>query len=118
MAKVKFLGDPSGEEHRESAEHAGITLPLGEFVKMPDQHARKLANNPHFEVQGLRAPVQSEDGAPSNDEIEALSAQLTQAMATVADLQSQLDERGQMLTVATQRIAELEAQLTPPAEQQ
>lgn len=114
MAKVKFLGDPSGEEHRDSAEHAGVVLPLGEFVKMPDQHARKLATNPHFEVQGLRAASQPEDGAPSNEEVEALSAQLTQAMATIADLQSQLDERGQTLTAATQRIAELEAQLTPP----
>jgi len=114
MAKVKYLGDPENEA-RTSITIGDVECPKDEVVKMSDDLARNLVGHPHFEVQGVRAPAQSETAAADPDEVGALSAQLTQAMATIADLQSQLDERGQMLTAATQRIAELEAQLMPPA---
>ena len=107
MAKVKYLGDPENEA-RTSITIGDVECPKDEVVKVPDDLARNLVGHPHFEVQGVRAPVQSEPATADPDEVAALSAQLTQAMATIADLQSQLDERGQMLTAATQRIAELE----------
>lgn len=113
MAKVKYLGDPENEA-RTSITIGDVDCPKDEFVKISDDLARPLVGHPQFEVQGVRtAPVVESTGADA-EEVEALSAQLTQAMATIADLQSQLDERGQTLTAATQRIAELEAQLTTP----
>lgn len=112
MAKVKYLGDPSGEEHRRFVEHAGVKLPRGEWAELPDHVAKKLTSNPHFEVKGISASQVAKQ--PARDA--AYVADLEQANAALTseliELRTQFDERGALLQEATARIAELEAALT------
>ncbi|VVE10504.1 hypothetical protein [Pandoraea commovens] len=81
MAKVKYLGDPSGEEHRHSIEHAGVTLARGEWSEVPDHAAKKLASNPHFEVKGIAVP--KDDKQSDRDAV-----YLAELEATVTALQT------------------------------
>lgn len=112
MAKVKYLGDPSGEEHRRFVEHAGVKLTRGEWAEVPDHAARKLARNPHFEVKGITArqeEKQSTRDAAYVAELEQSHAALTEELS---ELRKQFEERGALLQDATTRIAELEATVT------
>lgn len=117
MAKVKFIGDPRGDEHRRGTHFAGIALPLGEWVDMADAPASKLLANPHFEVEGV-APVAVPSGkstegvsaTPDRDMVAAL-AQIAALTAEHRDLLDAYAARGAELNDAQARIAELEASL-------
>ncbi|ALS63621.1 hypothetical protein [Pandoraea apista] len=122
MAKVKYLGDPSGDEHRHSIEHVGVKLSRGEWAELPDHAAKKLAGNPHFEVKGIAADGDSNAGSAASDaRIAELTASNEALAAEVEKLTAALDERGKTLQEATARIAELEATVTslqiPPVDE-
>lgn len=114
MAKVKFIGDPNGREHRDAIEHAGVLLPLGKFVPMPDVLARKLADNPHFEVADLPA-LPKESGPKSAKEDAAAAKRIAELEKQLAEKQAEIESRGEMLQAAADRIAELEAELAKKA---
>ncbi|MBU9469103.1 hypothetical protein LGM75_27810 [Burkholderia multivorans] len=135
MAKVRFIGDPSGDEHRRGTSVAGTELPLGEWIEMDDAPARKLLANPHFEVEGvepapIRAPLLGASGlltpleevtARRHAALKAVTAdaQLSNAHAALkaehVDLLAAFAARGAELNEAQARIAELEAALANAA---
>ncbi|WP_321967657.1 hypothetical protein [Burkholderia cepacia] len=117
MAKVRFIGDPRGDEHRRGTQFGGVALALGEWVDMDDAPARKLLANPHFEVEGVE-PV-----AFSTSTIDAMAhGLLAQSHSELVDTHAALrTEHGDLLEAyaalgaelneAQARIAELEAAL-------
>lgn len=129
MAKVRFIGDPSGEEHRRGTRFAGVELPLGRWVGMDDEPARKLLKNPHFEVDGVEVLVaELLVGEPRAAAAVAIAAHgdlareldlLKAAHAALAtehrDLLEAYAARGAELNEAHARIAQLEAALANAA---
>ena len=131
MAKVRFIGDPRGEEHRRGTHFAGVALALGMWADMDDAPARKLLANPHFEVEGIeplavmtRTPVPVESLTPTVDAmanglLAKSHAELTDAHAALktdyGDLLEAFAARGAELNEAHARIAELEAALANAA---
>lgn len=124
MAKVRFIGDPRGDEHRRETNFAGVALALGEWVDMDDAPARKLVANPHFEVDGvalLPAAIVGESSlTPAIDAVAhgvlmKSHFELVDAHATLrtehGDLLEAYAARGADLNEAHARIAELEAAL-------
>ncbi|KVL84176.1 hypothetical protein [Burkholderia stagnalis] len=121
MARVRYIGDPNGDEHRRGTHFAGIAMPIGEWVDLDDAPARKLLANRHFEVDGVEpaAPVSAgpEAGAaprPDSDLIAALAA-LAALDAEHRDLLEAYVARGAELNEAQARVAELEAALANAA---
>lgn len=112
MAKVKYLGDPSGDEHRHSIEHVGVKLSRGEWADLPDHAAKKLASNPHFEVKGIAAPHDGKQASYDAIYVADLEASHAALTANLNELQTQFNERGTLLQEATARIADLEATVT------
>ncbi|WP_124609590.1 hypothetical protein [Burkholderia seminalis] len=128
MAKVRFIGDPSGEEHRRGTNYAGVSMPIGEWVDLGDDSALKLVTNPHFEVDGIAllpaAIVGVQSSAPTIDAMahEGLAkshSDLADAHAALkadhADLLEAYMARGDELNDAIARIAQLEATLANAA---
>ncbi|HHT8835110.1 TPA: hypothetical protein ACT5B7_006637 [Burkholderia cenocepacia] len=123
MAKVKFIGDPSGEEHRRGIEYAGVALPLGEWAHMDDAAAWKLVKNPHFEVDGIATLPAAIVGASPTPTIDAMAhGMLAKSHSELADAHAALrTEHGDLLEAyaalgaelneAQARIAELEVAL-------
>ncbi|WP_124485571.1 MULTISPECIES: hypothetical protein [unclassified Burkholderia] len=131
MAKVRFIGDPRGDEHRRGTDFAGVALALGQWVDMDDAPARKLLANPHFEVEGVVplavAPRASAPVASQSLTIDAMAhgllakshAELSDEHAALkadhADLLEAFAARGAELNEAHVRIVELEAALANAA---
>jgi len=131
MAKVRFIGDPRGDEHRRGTHFAGVMLALGEWVDMDDVPARKLLANPHFEVAGVEplpsvtraaAPITSLTptiDATAREVLAKSHGDLADAHAALraehADLLEAYAARGAELNEAYARIAELEAALANAA---
>ncbi|WP_333986719.1 hypothetical protein [Burkholderia cepacia] len=127
MAKVRFIGDPSGEEHRRGTHFAGVALALGEWVYMDDMPARKLLANAHFEVEGVEPVAIVAHAASPTPTIDSVAhgmlvkshSELADAHATLrtehADLFEAYTALGAELNEAQARIAELEAQLANAA---
>ncbi|MDN7654318.1 hypothetical protein QZM62_12775 [Burkholderia multivorans] len=128
MAKVRFIGDPRGDEHRRGTSYAGVSMPMGEWVDIDDVPALKLVTNPHFEVDGvalLPAAIAGEQSAMQT--IDAMAhrtlakshGDLADAHAVLkaahADLLEAYAARGAELNEAYTRIAELEAALANAA---
>ncbi|KUZ35272.1 hypothetical protein WS52_04740 [Burkholderia territorii] len=133
MAKVRFIGDPRGDEHRRGTHFAGRALPLGEWVDMDDAPARKLLANPHFEVEGVEArtafaPIAAAAAGSVTPMIDAMAhgvlakshGELSDALAALrtdhVDLHEAYAARGAELNEAHARIAELEAALANAAQ--
>ena len=129
MAKVKFIGDPSGEEHRRRIEYAGVALLLGEWADMDDAAAWKLVKNPHFEVGGIATLPAAIVGARHRLRRRSMKRRATcwrnriansskphaALQAEHGDLLEAYAARGAELNDAHARIAELEAALANAA---
>lgn len=124
MAKVRFIGDPRGDEHRRGTHFAGVALALGQWADMDDAPARKLLANPHFEVEGVeplavapRAPAPIASQTPTIDAMAhgVLSNAHAALKAEHGDLLEAFAARGAELNEAHARIAELEAALANAA---
>lgn len=77
--KARFVGDPSDPNAQvpDLLDAYGTTFEAGKFAEVSEEHADKVRNNNHFEVQGDKKAAQREETGESTAELASRVNQIT-----------------------------------------